>query len=158
MGLDEFIERWSHNDGGAERANYALFLTELCAVLEVPQPNPASSDSSRNDYVFERGVTRRDGSAGRIDLYKKNCFVLEAKQSRQRRLTPQGSLNEKFVEADDDAEGKVARGRRSSTRSWDVLIRVFYAGSRRSLPKNMPSGFIRRSWLPRCGSARRQHP
>lgn len=122
MGLEEFIARWSRNDGGAERANYALFLTELCAVLGVPQPNPASSDASRNDYVFERSVTRRDGSTGRIDLYKKNCFVLEAKQSRQRRLTPQGALNEKFVEADDDAETKAARGRRSSTRSWDVLM------------------------------------
>ena len=28
------------------------------------------------------------------------------------------------------------------------IMRVFYAGSRRSLPKNMPSGFIRRGWRP----------
>jgi hypothetical protein len=32
-----FIARWSHV-GAAERANYALFLTELCAVLDVPPP------------------------------------------------------------------------------------------------------------------------
>jgi hypothetical protein len=25
-------------------------------------------------------------------------------------------------------------------------LRVFYAGSRRTLPKNMPIGFIRRGW------------
>jgi len=37
-GVEAFIERWSHLDGGAERANYALFLTELCDVIDVPRP------------------------------------------------------------------------------------------------------------------------
>ena len=39
--LDSFIARWSAGDGGQERANYALFLTELCDVLEVPRPDQA---------------------------------------------------------------------------------------------------------------------
>ncbi|MES0022322.1 class I SAM-dependent DNA methyltransferase [Mesorhizobium sp. M0077] len=41
-----------------------------------------------NDYVFERRVERKrpDGTteAGRIDLYRRGCFILEAKQSRLR--------------------------------------------------------------------------
>jgi hypothetical protein len=71
--------------GGQERANYALFLTELCDLIDVDHPEPAGATHERNDYVFERVVTRHkdDGDTlGRIDLYKKDCFVLEAKQSR----------------------------------------------------------------------------
>src|SRR3954451_11974349 len=84
--VERFISRWMANDGGAERANYAMFLTELCDLLEVPHPDPAGHRSEFNDYAFERGVRRRDSEAIastlRIDLYKKNCFILEAKQSR----------------------------------------------------------------------------
>jgi hypothetical protein len=29
-GVDTFIARWQGREGGQERANYALFLTELC--------------------------------------------------------------------------------------------------------------------------------
>src|SRR5207245_123278 len=78
-----FIARWQ-NSGATERANYALFLTELCDLLEVPRPEPALPDDAANHYVFEHPVTFRHPtgltSTGRIDLYKKGCFVLEAKQ------------------------------------------------------------------------------
>src|SRR3984957_13012392 len=82
---DTFIARWQGQEGGQERANYALFLTELCDALGLPHPDPAGADRERNDYVFERVVTRHlnDGDTiGRIDLYRKGSFVLEAKQSR----------------------------------------------------------------------------
>lgn len=36
--VTDFIARWSRS-GGAERANYQLFLSELCDVLGVPLPN-----------------------------------------------------------------------------------------------------------------------
>src|SRR4051812_40207011 len=84
---EAFIARWQGREGGQERANYALFLTELCGVLGVPSPEPASATTEDNDYVFERRVTGRtpddQPGSGRIDLYKRDCFVLEAKQSRQ---------------------------------------------------------------------------
>ena len=35
-----FIDRWAAS-GAAERANYQLFLSELCDLLDVPRPNPA---------------------------------------------------------------------------------------------------------------------
>lgn len=86
MASDPFIERW-RNSGAAERANYVLFLSELCDYLEVPRPNPAVADNARNQYVFERPVTFRYptglSSTGFIDLYKRGCFVLEAKQGSQ---------------------------------------------------------------------------
>jgi hypothetical protein len=82
--LSEFIERWN-NTSGTERANYQLFLTELCSLLHLPQPEPATSDTETNAYVFERRVdiANPDGSNNRgfIDLYRRGCFVLEAKQT-----------------------------------------------------------------------------
>ncbi len=79
----DFIARW-HVSGASERANKDLFLTELCDVLGVPRPDPATGDSDRDLYVFEReSVIQLEGgkvSTGHIDLYKDACFVLEAKQ------------------------------------------------------------------------------
>jgi hypothetical protein len=86
--IDDFIRRWAAS-GAAERANYQLFLSELCDQLQVPRPDPTRPDDKDNAYVFERTVTFRHGdgsaSAGRIDLYKRGCFVLEAKQGSDRR-------------------------------------------------------------------------
>ena len=82
--LDAFIARWQRA-GGSERANYQLFLAELCELLALPRPDPAGEDTRDNAYVFERRVLMRqpDGSAsnGFIDLYRRGAFVLEAKQS-----------------------------------------------------------------------------
>lgn len=58
--VESFIARWTANEGGAERANYALFLSQLCVVLGVAPPDPASDRTEFNDYVFERGVRRRE--------------------------------------------------------------------------------------------------
>jgi len=83
MSLPEFLRRWEAS-GASERANYQLFLSELCDVLEVPRPEPAKPKEEANRYVFEKPVTftHGDGSTshGRIDLYKRGAFVLEAKQ------------------------------------------------------------------------------
>jgi hypothetical protein len=85
--IEAFIARWQGREGGQERANYAMFLTELCAALGLSPPEPASTTTEKNDYTFERVVkeTARDGTVSyrRIDLYKRGSFVLEAKQSRQ---------------------------------------------------------------------------
>ena len=81
-----FIQRWSQA-GGTERQNCQIFLTELCELLDLPRPEPASRQTEDNAYVFERKVIfhHADGtdSRGFIDLYKRGCFVLEAKQTGQ---------------------------------------------------------------------------
>ncbi|MFC3579985.1 class I SAM-dependent DNA methyltransferase [Sphingomonas hylomeconis] len=124
--IDRFISRWRANEGGAERANYVLFLTELCTLLDLPQPQPADASHTRNDYVFERAVTFKDEAGksghGRIDLYKRGAFVLEAKQSRE-----PGGKKEVALPAQQPALPGFApteiRGRRSAQRGWDVLMR-----------------------------------
>lgn len=58
--VETFIARWQGKEGGQERANYALFLTELCTLLDLPHPDPAGADHENNDYVFERVVARRE--------------------------------------------------------------------------------------------------
>ncbi|MBA4763668.1 DNA methyltransferase [Sphingomonas sp.] len=127
MTVDEFIERWSRNEGGAERANFPLFLTELCALLELPQPDPADATHDRNDYVFERAVTFRDAEGktghGRIDLYRRNSFVLEAKQSRQKGGAKEVALAASQQGLPGMEAPQPARGRRSAHRGWDVLMR-----------------------------------
>lgn len=81
--IEAFVTRWKAS-GAAERANCQLFLAELCDLLHTPRPEPATPDDAANAYVFERTVTFNNGdgttSPGRIDLYKRGCFVLEAKQ------------------------------------------------------------------------------
>lgn len=77
--LDTFIARWSAATG-SERANYQLFLTELCALLDLPPPEPAREDTQDNAYCFERRVIFQHGdgtqSQGFIDLYRRASFVL----------------------------------------------------------------------------------
>jgi hypothetical protein len=86
--IEPFIARWQGREGWQERANYGLFLSELRDVLAVPRPDPAAATTAENDYVLERAVKEilLDGAVTtrRIDLYKRGCFVLEAKQSWQK--------------------------------------------------------------------------
>jgi hypothetical protein len=123
---ETFIARWQGQEGGQERANYALFLTELCDALGLPHPEPAGATRERNDYVFERVVThhRNDGDAiGRIDLYRKGSFVLEAKQSRwkggDKAIAGQSDL---FTPEKDLEKGAPERGKPGARRAWDVLM------------------------------------
>ncbi len=72
--IASFITRWEKS-GGSEKANYALFLTELCGqILHVPHPEPASPDNASNRYVFERAVTHLEpdgySATGYLDLYR----------------------------------------------------------------------------------------
>ena len=55
-----FIARWQKS-GAADRANYQIFLSELCDVLGVPRPDPTTPDDEANAYVFERAVTFHHG-------------------------------------------------------------------------------------------------
>jgi hypothetical protein len=120
--VEAFIARWRVSEG-AERAAYAQFLSELCLLIGVEAPQPPTSDSDAVTYRFEYPVRFPDGqgghTTGRIDLYKKAAFVLEAKQSRlkgqaKELLPAQGALP--FVEP------AGPRGRRGADRAWDVLM------------------------------------
>ncbi|TXN02019.1 class I SAM-dependent DNA methyltransferase [Methylobacterium sp. WL103] len=125
LDVEGFIERWTAREGGAERANYQMFLSELCDVLGVPRPEPAGGDTARNDYAFERAVRLRAGDGGtaprRIDLYRRGHFILEAKQSRfpgaknAPRQVSAAQLSRLAAEPEQ-------LGRRAAAKGWDVMM------------------------------------
>jgi hypothetical protein len=106
-----FLSRWHGREGRQERANHATFLTELRIALALPQPQPAGERANFNDYVFERVVreTNRDGSISnrRIDLHKRDCFVLDGKQSRQQ---PAGGRRQEDIEPIASDDGNLLPG------------------------------------------------
>ena len=116
-----FIARWQ-NSGGAERANYALFLTQLCDLLGVPRPDPTKPEDAENAYVFERSVTfhHPDGttSTGRIDLYKRGCYVLEAKQGVEKREAAEALADATKAKAKAAKKGHAQRG----SAAWDEAM------------------------------------
>ena len=117
--MDAFLQRWAAS-GAAERANYQLFLTELCDVIGVARPEPQAADDAHNAYVFEKATPLPHGTTGRIDLYKRGCFVLEAKQGSdawEGNQTP--SFSEKLgVSASRRRRGTATRG----TSTWDTAM------------------------------------
>jgi hypothetical protein len=70
--IQRFIARWQAS-GAAERANYQLFLSELCDVLDVSPPDPTTPDEASNAYVFVKSVPLPHSATGRTDLYRHGC-------------------------------------------------------------------------------------
>jgi hypothetical protein len=107
--LDSFIAEWALT-GGSELANTQSFVNGLCALIGTDPPKGSRTDDAHNDYVFERRVFQKEAdgteSFGRIDAYKRHCFVLEAKQGSDadRKAAEQG-------EADLDIFGQTAATR-----------------------------------------------
>ncbi|MBE0548170.1 MAG: class I SAM-dependent DNA methyltransferase, partial [Rubrivivax sp.] len=88
-----------------------LFINALCALLDVPQPEPARDDTRDNAYVFERRITFAHGdgstSSGFIDCYRRGTFVLEAKKVKAG-ITAQGltkGFDDALMRARAQAEG-----------------------------------------------------
>ena len=117
----DFLLRWEAS-GAAERANYQLFLSDLCDLLAVPRPEPTRPDDRDNAYVFERSVTFRHGdgstSTGRIDLYKQGHFVCETKQGSDRHEESPFAVREEGVRWPAAKRGTAVRG----TKGWDLAM------------------------------------
>jgi hypothetical protein len=117
--VGDFIEKWRES-GANEESNLQLFVSELCEVLGVDRPDPARPDTRANDYVFERHVERPlsdEGQYGKIDLYKKGCFVLEAKQGSD---APTETESERL--GTHQAQRKRGTARRG-TKGWEEAMR-----------------------------------
>jgi len=80
--VKDFITYWSAASP-SERSNSQPFLLDLCDLLDIPRPDQHPG----NGYFFEFPIVEQhaDGSSsqGRIDLYKRACFVLESKQFQE---------------------------------------------------------------------------
>jgi hypothetical protein len=83
-----FIAKW-RGVPASELSTAQSFALDLCRLLGVDAPHA----TAERDYLFERPVTFNHGdgstSPGRIDLYKRGCFVLEAKKLKPG-ATPRG--------------------------------------------------------------------
>lgn len=113
MNVDAFITKYWGKPGGAERAVYQMFLTELAQLLDAPTPDPAQG-GTLGDYQFEGPVKSEavflSKHNKRIDLYKRNCFILEAKQSQLKdgeTLPPEPAPEP--IEVETDLFGQVIR-------------------------------------------------
>ncbi|MXO94762.1 class I SAM-dependent DNA methyltransferase [Erythrobacter arachoides] len=84
--IEGFIARWAQT-GGSELANTQSFINGLCRLIGVEPPHGSMADDASNDYVFERRVFQDNGdgtqSFGRIDCYRRDSFILEAKQGSE---------------------------------------------------------------------------
>lgn len=84
MTVEDFIAEWHGKPGGAEKKNFAPFITGLCAVLGVDPPS-GGEKSILGGYEYEapvpKGSFRSLDASGAIDLYKRRHFIMEAKQS-----------------------------------------------------------------------------
>jgi hypothetical protein len=136
-----FESRW-RKSGGAERANYGLFLQDFCDLLGVPRPDPTTDNPAQDAYVLERAVTFDDGggkqTTGRIDLYKRGCFVLETKQGT---ITPdEQAAAEKAqlgLPVEKRRKGHAVRG----TAKWEQMMKAAYEQALRyvrALPASEP--------------------
>ena len=138
--IEAFIARWEES-GGSELANFQTFAGELCELLGVDRPEPSRAKNELNDYVFERRVDFKfdDGSTslGRIDLYKRDCFVMEAKQSAKRVRAKRADPRQPDLLPEDAVQVKPGTATRG-TYGWDRVMRAAkrqaedYAGA---LPK-----------------------
>ena len=120
--IEPFIAYWSRSSG-AERANYQLFIEDLCRVLDVPRPSGQMGMPSQDTYVFERSVEKIFDNGKKttrfIDLYKQGCFVLEAKQSSKRNEKKDGDqLDLLGTEPRSTKKGSAVRG----TGGWDTKM------------------------------------
>ena len=78
MTPQQFIQKWQGNTL-KERASYQLHFIDLCALVGVPTPEPATAET----YCFERGATRTGAGQGWADVWKKGYFAFEYKATRR---------------------------------------------------------------------------
>src|ERR1022692_498151 len=81
--IEDFISHWSKAELSENQISQP-FLVELCDFLDVPKPG----NQPNGNYTFEFHVKepQHDGTTkeGRIDLYKRACFVLESKKFQEK--------------------------------------------------------------------------
>lgn len=129
MTIEDFIAKWWGSKGGAERSNLGPFITDLCLTLDLPLPGQAEA-GKLGTYEYEGkvpgGSFRSTKGTGSIDLYRRGCFILEAKQS-QLPIGQQASLFEPAANAP-----KAPSGAR-----YDLLMREARAQAE-NYAKNLP--------------------
>ncbi len=129
----QFIDQWSKVTA-SERSTAQSFLNELCDLIGAPRPTATS------DYQFELPVPYTPPAGKKtnkyIDLYKRGCFVLEAKKYIDR---PAESTELALALNDGPArKAGVTRG----TGQWDAAMQKAFEQAEwyaHHLPRDEPS-------------------
>lgn len=110
---EAFVERWAAS-GAGERANFQTFGRELCDLIGAPVDFVASDTPEKDHYRFEMpvGMDNGDGTSTTkfADLYRRNCFVCEAKQG-----SDADAGKDLFASTAKKSKGMAVRG----TGAWD---------------------------------------
>lgn len=98
---EAFIALWQ-GVTASELSTSQSFIINLCELLDVPRPHATPAQ----EYMFERPVTfsYADGtsSAGRVDCYRRGCFIAESKKLKASVGTERFSRN--LIEAHAQAQ------------------------------------------------------
>ena len=78
MTPEEFIAKWRGSQL-SERAAAQSHFNDLCSVLGMPGPTPATAD----DYTFEKPTRKIGNTQGFADVWKRHCFAWEYKRDRR---------------------------------------------------------------------------
>ncbi len=146
--VEKFIMEWRES-GGSELANTQSFINGLCALIGVDPPRVSRGVDTHDDYVFERGVFQDNGdgshSFGRLDCYKRNCFILEAKQGSDADRKSAAAGQEDLDLFGQDAKTRVRRGSaRRGTPNW-AKVMVQAKGQAERYAKALP---VDHGWPP----------
>ncbi|GGI69368.1 hypothetical protein GCM10007973_03110 [Polymorphobacter multimanifer] len=136
MTIEDFIKKWQGRAGGAEHANFQPFIIDFCAALGLPKPEPAEG-GILSDYRFEAPASPdaaySSKKSGRIDLYKRRCFILEAKQPpladlTRAALTPEApaAITVKTLFGEETIAAATARPK-APVRRYDTLMEAALA-------------------------------
>ena len=123
MDIESFIARWS-GSGGSEMATAQSFAIELTELLDVARPNVSDKDGDFLDYRFERPVTLTHTGrkrSGRIDLYKRGHFILEAKQFVSAPTNAPSTLD---MFLNKDAPKQTGHGKRGTAKFDDTMLKA----------------------------------
>ena len=115
----DFIARWAKS-GGAERANYGLFLSELTDALGVEKPLPVTDTNEHDHYRLERPVASAvigETSKKFIDFYRRGSFILETKQGTVGKTADPTQITLPSI----STVKRVGHGMRG-TRAWDKMM------------------------------------
>jgi len=142
LDVQKFKDKWTKSEG-AERANYQIFLSELSELIGAERPHPAQRDEAANGYVFDKIVTFKHAngstSTGFIDLYKRGCFVCEAKQSVKAGRAPAKDDAARVALHGAEDAGRTRSGTaKRGTAGWDLVMeraRRQAEGYAKALPK-----------------------
>ena len=110
---DVFIDRWS-KAAASERANAQLFLAELADLLDVPRPGTDHAEGYSVEFPVKIPTGPDTHTEGRVDLYRRASFVLEAKQFAAVKAEPT-----ELALALDPGAGKRKSGPVRGSEAWD---------------------------------------